>query len=445
MNRERRFVNSVLALSAAGAIALVIIGCAFPKPGSLSVSQPTGIGSARVHFALCTISDEDDLLCGENDEDVTVQYLVGIAAPVGSVPPETFTAAPVDGASPIVFTRNEEVSSEVAAASASLQKSIAEDPEAVTDSSLVAAPWPPAGLQGFGYISAPVQEFKGQTAEWSVNADFGIPTVADGSPYPGPFAAGLGFGFRFVSAKQSSSRPVHCARLEEGVEPKESDAFCAGSFQIAQFNTADLRIGAPAKPIPAFVGGSPQISFPLEFAGGTPPAFALSATTTAKGGKVKVGSKTFTPAAPDPTSHLSPDATGKVTVTLPPKIKPGTYSVTLTAVAPQGGSTTGTAKIKVTKPKLKFGSTKVDAAKGTATLKVTVPGAGTLTIKGKGVKTVKKKAKKKKTLKVKIVATGSAAASLGTTGSAKVKIKAVFKPTSGISASKKKSVALELR
>jgi hypothetical protein len=442
MNRDRRLVSSALALGAAVAVALVIIGCAFPKPGSLSVSQPGGIGSARVHFTLCTLGDE---VCGENDEDETVQYLVGIAVPVGSVPPETLTAVPGNGASPIVFTRNEEVSSEMAAASASLQKAIAETPEAVTDSTLIAGPWPPAGLHGFGYISAPVQEFKGQTAEWSVDADFSLPIAADGSPYPGPFAAGLAFGFRTVSAKQSASRPVHCARIEEGFEPNESESFCAGSFQVAQFNTGDLRIGAPTKPVPAFVGGSPQISFPLKFAGGTPPVFALSATTTAKGGKAKVGSKTFTPASPDPTSHLSPDGTGKVTLTLPPKVKPGTYTVTLTATTPQGVSTAGTAKVKVTKPKLKFGSTKIDPARGTATLKVTVPGAGKLTVKGKGVKTVKKKSKKKKTLKVRIVATGSTAASLGTTGSAKVKIKATFKPTSGISASKKKSVVLKLR
>ena len=134
-----------------------------------------------------------------------------------------------------------------------------------------------------------------------------------------------------------------------------------------------------------------------------------------------------------------------MTVSLPKKIKPGTYKVTLTATTPQGGVTTGVAKLKVTKPKLKFGAVKLDPAKGTATLKVKVPSGGKLTIAGKGVAKVKKKAKKKKTLKVKIASTGSASAQLGSSGSVKVKVKATFKPTSGISVSKTKSIVLKLR
>ena len=175
------------------------------------------------------------------------------------------------------------------------------------------------------------------------------------------------------------------------------------------------------------------------------PSFALSATTSAKGGKAKLASKTFTPGAPDPTTHLSPTTPGKVTVSLPPKIKPKTYTVTLTATTPQGGIATGVAKLKVTKPKLKFGAAQLNTGKGTATLKVTVPGAGKLTIAGKGVAKVKKKAKKKKTLKVKIAPTGSAGAQLDSSGSVKVKVKATFKPTSGISVSKTKSIVLKLR
>ena len=226
----------------------------------------------------------------------------------------------------------------------------------------------------------------------------------------------------------------------------ESESFCGGGVQQTQLVPSDLRIAAPAKPAQAFVGGSGTVSFPLKFAGPASPlpSFALSATTSAKGGKAKPASATFTPGAPDPTTHLAPTSPGKVTVSVPRNIKPKTYTVTLTAMTPQGGVATGVAKLKVTKPKLKFGAVKL-SSDGTATLKVTLPGAGKLTIAGKGVAKVKKKAKKKKTLKVKISPTGSAGAQLDSSGSVKVKVKATFKPTSGISVSKTKSIVLKLR
>ena len=87
--------------------------------------------------------------------------------------------------------------------------------------------------------------------------------------------------------------------------------------------------------------------------------------------------------------------------------------MTLTATTPQGGTATQVAKLKVTKPKLKFGGVQLDAAKGTATLRIKVPSGGQLTIAGKGIAKVKKKAKKAKTLKVQIASTGSASALLG--------------------------------
>jgi hypothetical protein len=172
----------------------------------------------------------------------------------------------------------------------------------------------------------------------------------------------------------------------------------------------------------------------------------LSATTTAKGSKVKLASGSFTPKAPDSTTHLSPKGSGKVTVTLPRSVKPGTYKVTLTAKTPQGGTATGVAKLKVTKPTLKLGAVKPNGSNGTATMKVKVPGAGKLTIGGNGVApvTLTVKSKKAKTVKVTIASSGAASAQLAGSGSAKVKVKATFKPTSGISVSKSKSVVLKL-
>ncbi len=451
MIRARRFAKPVLALIAVGAVALVVAGCAFVKPGSLAVSQPAGIGSVRVHFIFCTVGGSE--FCGPNEEDETLQYLIGIAVPPGSVPPASFTAVPIGGGAPLVFTRNDEIPPEMAAASVTLQKTLkeAESPEekklAEEIEKMFGAIWPPSGLQGIGYLSSPSQEVKGQATEWSVDADFGLPTAADGGPFPGPFATAIAEGFRVVSSEQPATRPVHCVRFEGTTSIQESEAVCFGGAPQVQAGTSDLRIAAPTKPAKAFVGGSTQLAFPLKFAGtgATVPTFALSATTTAKGGKAKLAPSSFTPGTPNPSTHLSPTGTGKVTVSLPKGIKPKTYEVTLTAKTPQGGTVTQVGKVKVTKPKLKFGGVQLDTAKGTATLKVKVPGGGSLTIAGKGVAKVKKKAKKAKALKIKIASTGNAGALLDRSGSAKVKVKATFKPTSGISVSKSKSIVLKLR
>ena len=61
MFRSRRFVKPASALVAIGVAAIVIGGCAFIKPGSISVSQPQGIGSARVHVNLRTIGGSEIL------------------------------------------------------------------------------------------------------------------------------------------------------------------------------------------------------------------------------------------------------------------------------------------------------------------------------------------------------------------------------------------------
>ena len=251
MFRSRRFVKPVLALIAIGAVALVVSGCALIKPASVTVTQPQGIGSVRVHFVLCSVGGSG--FCGPNKKNESVQYLAGIAAPPGSVPPASFTAAPIAGGTPIVFTRNEEVAPEMAASSVVLQKTLSEitDPEEKEEAEkakvLLGEAWPPAGTQGFGYLSAPVQEVNGQATEWSVDADFGLPSTT-GGPFPGPFTTSIAFGFRIISGSQSPSRPVHCIRVQEGTKSTESESFCAGGVQQTQLASSDLQIAAPAKP-----------------------------------------------------------------------------------------------------------------------------------------------------------------------------------------------------
>ena len=70
-----------------------------------------------------------------------------------------------------------------------------------------------------------------------------------------------------------------------------------------------------------------------------------------------------------------------------------------------------------------------------------------LGVKPAVVKNVKtsKKSKKAQSLKMKIKPTGSTLSKLQSSGSVKVKVKATFKPSSGISVSKTKSIVLKLR
>jgi hypothetical protein len=243
MFRGRRFAKPVLALLAAGVLVLVISGCAYFKTGSLAVSQPAAVGSVRVHFVLCTTGKE---ICSANEDNETVQYLIGIAVPSGSTPPASFTAVPLKGGAPITFTRSDEVASEMAAAAASLQKLFAgagtpkEKEEAEAVKALLGGEWPPAGMQGVGYISGAVTEAENANLEWSVDAEFGLPTAAGGAPFTGPFGTAIAYGFREVSGTMPSSRPVHCIRYEEGVTSKEGDAFCGGTVQQVQTGTSDL-------------------------------------------------------------------------------------------------------------------------------------------------------------------------------------------------------------
>ena len=450
MFRGRRVAKPVFALIAVALLAFVIAGCAYFKAGSLTGSQPAGIGSVRVHFVLCTTGTKE--ACAANEKTETLQYLVGIAVPAGSTPPASFTAVPLKGGSPIAFTRSDEASSEMASAAASLQKLFEgagtpkEKEEAAALKTVLGTAWPPSGMQGFGYISGSVTEPEGANLEWSVDTEFSLPAGSGGAPFTGPFGEAIAFGFREVKEGLPASRPVRCIKFEEGVKPEEGAAFCGGTVQQAQVGTSDLTIAAPKKIPQAFVGGSGQVNFPLNFAStaASVPTFSLSATTTAKGGKTKLGSKTFAPGAVNASTHLAPTGTGKVTVSVPRSIKPKTYNVTLTATTPQGASVTGTARLKVVKPKLKLSVGKINAANGTTILKVKVPGAGKLTVSGKDIVKVTKKTKKAKTLKVTIKPNAAASARLNSAGSAQIKVKATFKPTSGISVSKTKGVVLLL-
>jgi hypothetical protein len=427
---RRRSKFLVLMVAVLG-LALALSACAFFKAKSLSVSQPGGIGSARVHFVLCTEpGGEGEAACNESKTEGELQYLLGIAVPPGSSAPSTITAAPSGGGAPIVFTRNDQVAAEIAAGTAALAAS---EPGELK-------PWPPPGLEGVGYISAVVVESKGPTIEWTVDADFGLPSAADGSPFVGPFKTSPALGLRTVGPEAPADRPPNCASSED-VEPDE--AICVPSGEEAETGTSDLKIAAPPT-AGVFVGGKASLSYSFNF-GSTAtslPTFNVTASSTLPGAGVALSAPSFTPAVPDATTHRSAGS-DTVTVTVPKTAAPGVYDVMITAATPQGGTATQVAKLEVIKPKLKVGKAKLNKANGTAKLSVGVPGAGTLTASGKGIVKAKRTAKGPKTLKVTIKAKGKAKKKLASIGKAKVKVKLVFKPENGAPVTKTKSITLK--
>ncbi len=92
--------------------------------------------------------------------------------------------------------------------------------------------------------------------------------------------------------------------------------------------------------------------------------------------------------------------------------------------------------------KFKLGKLKLNKKKGTATLSVKVPGAGTLTLSGKGVKKVSLSSKGAGTLKLHIKASGKAKKGLTGTGKAKLKLKLTFVPSGGVAATQSEKVKL---
>lgn len=443
MSRLRRSAKPLIALAAVIVAALVLSACAYFKAGSLSVTQPAGVGAAHLHFTLCT-RDEPEGTCEPNKEDEELQYLLGVAIPRGSAAPQTLTAVPAGGGSPIVFTRNDEVAARLASSSVELENKVKAE-EALFSEVGGFQSWPPAGLEGVGYLSNVVVEKTGQQLEWNVDAEFPLPVPAEGAPYPGPFSTALAYGFRKIGPGLGPDRPVECFNFASGGPPSESSAFCLGTGLRGQFGTSDLKIAAPGQ-ASAFVGGKAEVQIPLRFASSAAafPAFSLAGTSTLGKAKVKLSPTSFTPGAPDPSTHNSPPGSTTVTVTVPTNAKPGTYNVTVNATAvPGGGVVSQVFKLKVTKPTLKLGGVQLNKSNGTATIAVKVPGAGTLTATGKGLVKAKKKAKKAQKLTLTLKPTGSTKGQLQSTGSSKVKVKLAFKPSSGVAAKKTTAVTLK--
>ncbi len=92
------------------------------------------------------------------------------------------------------------------------------------------------------------------------------------------------------------------------------------------------------------------------------------------------------------------------------------------------------------------GSPKLDKRRGTARIKVAVPGPGKLSLKGKGVASVRtsvsKAASRRSTATLKVKPTGATKRKLSKKGRAKVKVTVTYTPSGGTARSKSESVRL---
>ena len=90
-----------------------------------------------------------------------------------------------------------------------------------------------------------------------------------------------------------------------------------------------------------------------------------------------------------------------------------------------------------------FGALKLNKKKGTASLAVTVPGAGTVSLSGKGLKAQQVQAKAAGAVSLTLKATGKSKKALKKKGKAKVKASVTFTPTGGSPATQSKTVKLK--
>jgi hypothetical protein len=420
---KRRLAKPVLALVALAALAVVLSARAVYRPGSFSLSQPSGLGNAKLHFAFCLGLDSEETNCAETGSEAEGQVLLGVAVPKGATVPPTIVAKPTKGGPEIAFTRNDQVAQEIAAASQGSE-----------------TPWPPAGTEGIGYISGVYKEAPGLW-EWTVDAEFGLPAGTDGGLFGGPFPVSLWIGSRYANEFEPADRPVNCVLEGELLNPGDAECEFADSGSLG---IANLRIGTPPQ-ASAFLGSKATFAFPMEFAGTLPNLvdFALTTTSTLPQARVTLDTTSHVPAPPVAGTNRSPVVPRIATVAVPKTAKPGLYTVTLTATARQGGSVSQVATLQVSKAKIKLGGVKLNKAKGTATLSVKVPGAGVMTVSGKGLAKKKAKAKKAKTLKIQIKPKAKTKTLLAEEGQAKVKAKITFKPTGATAVVKSKGIVLK--
>ncbi len=428
----RKPLRYILVLGAFAALVVGLSACAAYKAESFSIGQPGGVGSVRVHFVLCSSETGEDNGIGDcegAEETETSQTILSLTVPKGWSGPASFEVPSSTHGPTLRFTRNQEVS-----------EYFLFQPEGESG--------PSSTYENVGYLSAPFEEIEGERNEWDVNVDF-TPPEAGGVPYAGTFEDEIGVGWREIDDAEglTANRPIDCFEgWPEALEPPSEPITSACEFDVADGETTvtDARVG-PAPAVSAPVGGKATLTFPLAAASTASPApgFSLTAATSIPGGSATPVEPTYSPAY-DATTHRAAPASRAVAVTMPPTTPPGTYTVTLAAHAAAGGTVTNTGQIVVGQLSLGLGKAKRNLKKGTATVSVSVPAAGTLAVTGKGIAKATKSAPGPGQLKVTIRTKGKAKKQLLAKGKTRVKPNFVFTPANGAPIARPKPLILRL-
>ncbi len=342
-----RRAKPVLAIAGVLVLAIVLSGCVAIKPGSYSLSQPAGIGPVTMKFTLCTLNEkpaEESATCGPipAGEGAQAQVMVGLLVPPGASTPDSFSATPAPGSPPLTFTRNAEVAAQMSANVTNLTGE-------------VFTVGVPAGFELAGYISGTINEVAGQAMEWAVEPRVVLPAAADGGSSGAPFTAILVSGWRNVEEGLPASRPVECDT--SGETPNNTSCGAILSESEATLGVSDLKVQPPAATA-TVPGKKVKLPFALDFASSAaqPPKFALAAGTTLPGAGLSLSNASFGKVPSNPTTHRAPPATRKAIVQVPASAALGSYEVSLTATATQGGAVSGSTVLRVEpkgKPKVK--------------------------------------------------------------------------------------------
>ena len=331
-------IRLATALGAVATAAVLLGGCVGLTNTPPVLTQPGGVGAVHLRFSICTLLVEEagesfNIACGEA-EGGEGQFFVGLVVPSGVAAPSSIEVTPAAGSPAIAMTRNEQVG-----------QAIGSNP-ALAESGTTLAP---AGFELVGYISSAIPEPTGQKLEWTLDTNLGLPPGAGGGSYGGPFKVGLAAGWREVGAKLAATRPLSCSEEAEGA----ATTFCgAGEPVSAEIGSSDLKIageGTGAGP-----GTKTKVLFTFDFASSATvlPSFSLRARSNLPGAALRLSNSSFSRAPSNTTTRRAPPTPRYVTASVPANAKPGTYQVTLTATAGQGGVVTGVGSITV-KPPLK--------------------------------------------------------------------------------------------
>jgi hypothetical protein len=324
--------------------ALVMNGCVIFAATPIA-SQNGVIGSVRITFTVCATqmgsgSPPSGACTTSNGNSSQAaasapsQVWLGFRVVAGAIAPASFTSSstgPGNTGPQLQFTQSPAYASE-------LQRLEPAD----------------AGERWVGYASQYVSySATSGDQRFTAAVDFGLPKGPNGAPFQGPFPYFLVVGGRqnFNLGTPDPNEPIDCQSSltmgwGTGTGPSSGEHWiCVDDpphdEATVLLPTRDAGI-IPGLTAPATPGITATVPFTFDFAGEADPSatFTFSAATTLPGASAGPRQTMLTPASNSQTAVL-------VSVPVPRKARPGTYTVTLVARLEDGESRSGTASLVV--------------------------------------------------------------------------------------------------